>query len=203
MNPADAAAAMCADARDFYRFGWMLGTSGNLSVRVDDASFLISASGKDKGRLSADDFLTCGFDGSPLEETALRPSAETLIHCAIYVERPQVGAVYHVHDPYAALCSARDRDSGGTVFRDLEMIKGLDIWDEARVEVPILPNHFDIPTIAEDVRGVLQTSGSRAPGVNIFNHGIYAWGRTAREARRHVETFGYLFRHSWEAGRGA
>lgn len=166
-------------------------------MRRDEASFLITASGKDKGRLTADDFLVCDLDGAPVDAAQpQRPSAETLVHCAIYAALPEVGAVYHVHEVHAALCSDRDAAQGETRFRGLEMIKGLDIWDTDEVSVPIVPNHADIPALA---RAVAQQLAGRAPAVNIERHGFYAWGRTAFEAKRHTETLAYLFRYSWEA----
>lgn len=193
---------MVTDARAFYEFGWLLGTSGNLSVRRDTESFLITASGKDKGRLTEDDFLLCDIDGEPAEETGHRPSAETLVHCVLYRRRPDTGAVYHVHEPYSGLCSARDSERGSTQFSRLEMIKGLNIWEEEIViEVPIVANHFEIPELAAAIDAALDDADPRVPAVNIYNHGIYAWGENAFEAKRHVETLAYLYRYSWEAGR--
>lgn len=193
-----AAATMVADARTFYEFGWLMGTSGNLSVRRDAATFLITASGKDKGRLGPADFLLCDLDGKPAESTLHRPSAETLVHCAIYAAVAEAGAIYHVHEPFAALCSDRDAAVAHTRFEGLEMIKGLDIWDVDSVEVPIVTNHSDIPMLAEAIRPHI---GTRARAVNILRHGFYTWGATPFEAKRHVETLAYLYRYSWEARR--
>lgn len=202
---ARAARDMVADAQSFYRFGWLMGTSGNLSVRRDEASFLITASGKDKGRLDLDDFLLCGLDGLPDEPTAHRPSAETRVHCEIYRRFTDVGAIYHVHEPHAALCSDRDHAAGATRVRDVEMIKGLDIWEaDAVVDLPILPNPLDTTELAEvvgrflDARSFDADAGPRIPAVNILRHGFYAWGRSPFEARRHVESLAYLYRYSWE-----
>lgn len=202
--PRHLAERMCRDAAAFYRFGWLLGTSGNLSTRIDADSFLVSASGKDKGELTPDDFLVCGLDAKPTGDTPLRPSAETPIHAAIYERFAAVGAIYHVHEPYSALCSGRDGLGGVTVFRDLEMLKGLDIWaPNAVVEVPVLPNHSAIPELARAIDESFdrEHDSFSAPGVNIFQHGFYAWGTDNFEAKRHVETLAYLFRHSWEASR--
>ena len=194
------AEAMARDARAFYAHGWLMGTSGNLSCRLDPSSFLITASGKDKGALSGSDFLVCDLQGEAVGETPHRPSAETLVHCEIYARRAEAGAIYHVHDPFAALCSARDEEAGETRFRGLEMIKGLDVWEEdAEVALPILPNHASIPQLAYAVAEHLEQDQAhhRVPGVNILRHGVYAWGRTAAEAKRHIETLHYLCHYSW------
>ena len=203
VDRARAAAAMVADAATFHGFGWLMGTSGNLSVRRDPSSFLITASGKDKGRLGPDDFLLCGLDGLPAEPTEHRPSAETKVHCEVYRRFPDIGAIYHVHEPYAALCSDRDEAAGATRVRDVEMIKGLDIWEhDATVDLPILPNPLDTAELARLVGAYLDRDDvdRRIPAVNILRHGVYAWGRGPFEARRHVESLAYLYRYSWERG---
>ena len=117
----------------------------------------------------------------------------------LYAAFPDAGAVYHVHEPYAALCSDRDAEQGETTFRDVEMIKGLDIWDEPVASVPIIENFRDIPELAAATKARL---GGRAPAVNILRHGFYTWGRDAFAAKRHVESLAYLYRYSWERTRG-
>lgn len=195
------AATMVKDARAFYHHGWLMGTSGNLSIRTGEEQFLITASGKDKGALQQSDFLLCGLDGKPLAETPHKPSAETLIHCVIYKQMPTAQAIYHVHDPFAALCSARDHDQGSTEISGVEMIKGLDIWDQdAIIHIPILPNHAHIPTLSTAVSEHLKSDRGRwpVPCVNLLRHGVYAWGKTPAEAKRHIETLCYLFHYSWQ-----
>ncbi|MFU8806215.1 MAG: methylthioribulose 1-phosphate dehydratase [Bradymonadaceae bacterium] len=201
MNQHQARQEMILSARAFYGHGWMMGTSGNLSVRMEDDRFLITASGKDKGALTDDDFLLCDLAGRPVEDTSNRPSAETLVHCVIYRRFPEVRAIYHVHQVHAALCSARDRAQKSTSFADLEMIKGLDVWEEgASIAVPILDNLHDIPALARHIDEFLESPqfDPRVPGVNLYNHGLYAWGDSTSAAKRHIETFGYLFEYGWE-----
>src|SRR5262245_48951846 len=67
-----------------YGRGWALGTSGNFSVVLSRSPLrlLITASGRDKGRLSGDDFLVVDHEGRPIEagrDPATMPSAETLL----------------------------------------------------------------------------------------------------------------------------
>lgn len=192
---AEAARDMIRAATAFYQFGWLMGTSGNLSVRMDENHFLISGSGKHKGELTETDFLLCNLEGKAAEESSLRPSAETLLHCVIYRKNPDCHAIFHVHHPGSALCSARDAQDGFTTFTDLEMIKGLDIWDKDQVRIPIVENHRHIPDLAQAVN---QTE-PEVPGIMVLRHGYYAWGRSAFEARRHVESLAYLFDYAWAA----
>lgn len=205
----NAAHDMLHAARAFYNHGWLLGTSGNLSVRTHNPQqFLITASGKDKGQLEPTDFLVCDMNAKPVGETPHKPSAETLVHAVIYTHLPEAGAIYHVHQLHAALCSDRDlspnSNQNSTLLKDLEMIKGLGIWQpDAEIHVPIIENHYDIPTLAKAIEDHITSDhfDPRVPGVNIHNHGIYAWGKNAAEAKRHIESFGYLFHYSWERTR--
>ncbi|HLO50395.1 MAG TPA: class II aldolase/adducin family protein, partial [Kamptonema sp.] len=48
---------LIAAATHFYNRGWMVGTAGNLSARLADGSFWITASGRAKGQLTDQDFI--------------------------------------------------------------------------------------------------------------------------------------------------
>ncbi|MEM1350659.1 MAG: methylthioribulose 1-phosphate dehydratase [Myxococcota bacterium] len=198
-------ASIITDAREFASRGWLLGTCGNLSARTSPDQFIVTASGRDKGRLTPDDFILCDLDAQPLGEPVpgLKPSAETLLHAAIYRRFPDVGAVYHVHDVHAALCSHRDEALGHTALADVEMIKGLGVWDEgAAIQIPILANPAHIPELAMLVEAFLAQRGDSAsvPAVNILRHGTYAWGADCFAAKRHTDSLGYLFEYAWKVG---
>lgn len=175
--------------------GWFPGTSGNLSVRVGDFApdsfhFAVTASGKDKSVHTPEDFLFVNTSCEPCEATKLKPSAETLIHAKIY-RMTGCGAIFHVHTVFNSLLSERYGDSGFLHAQGIELIKGLGIWEEnAAIRIPILPNYADIPSIAKLIPSALNPD---IPGILLRNHGIYAWGRNAFEAKRHLEAFEFIF----------
>lgn len=177
--------------------GWFPATSGNMSVRIgtagtDNLSFAVTSSGKDKSVHGPEDYLIVDQNGQPLEPTALKPSAETLIHCEIY-KATGCGAVFHVHTVFNNLVSELYAEKGHIPVQGVELIKAFNIWEEnARIEIPILPNYADIPQIA---RLVDQAIVPRIPGIVLRNHGIYAWGANAFEAKRHLEAFEFLFEY--------
>lgn len=176
---------------------WFPGTSGNLSLRVGEYTpenfhFAITASGKDKSVSTPSDFLFVDQDGRPCETTGLKPSAETLIHCEIYRETG-CGAVFHVHTVFNNLVSEYFGEQGAVPIQGLELIKAFNIWEEnAAITIPVLPNYAEIPKIAELVSGVLNQS---IPGILLRGHGIYAWGKNAFEAKRHLEAFEFIFEY--------
>jgi len=76
------------------------GSSGNLSFRAG-RNFVITASYTDLGFVSVKDFVrvkTASLtDQRVIAEGVRHPSSETLLHAAIYQERPGIGAIFHGH----------------------------------------------------------------------------------------------------------
>src|SRR5687767_4969738 len=80
--------------REFYRRGWVLGTSGNFSMLTsrEPTRICVTASGGDKGKLDDMNFLELDDHGKIVSGFG-RPSAETVLHQTIYRCRPQAGSV--------------------------------------------------------------------------------------------------------------
>lgn len=177
--------------------GWFPGTSGNLSVRVsapdEPLLMMVSASGRDKGSMAAADFLLVDDSLRPVEPGAARPSSETVVHARIY-ETTGCGCVLHVHTVWNNLIAELCASQGDVVLQDLEMIKGLDIWVEAaEIRVPIVENLFHLPALADAVaERIIDVS---VPGALVRRHGLYVWGTTPFEARRHVEALEFMFEY--------
>jgi methylthioribulose-1-phosphate dehydratase len=195
MDPREALAAL---AKLFYERGWMMGTAGNLSLRLPDCSFWITASGKLKGRLGPADFLRVAPGGAVLERSgpADRPSAETCVHDAVYRLVPDAGACFHVHSVAGNVAARLSEGTGGRTLRlpPLEMLKGLGIADEEpEVDLAVVPNHAQVPRIADELVARFAAEPPRVPGFLIRDHGLTAWGADADAALNHVELFEYLF----------
>lgn len=181
----------------FHARGWSLGTSSNYSVVLirDPLELLITASGKDKGRLGRGDFVRVGADGRPTSDQQPKSSAETLLH-VVAAERPEVGAVLHTHSVWGTLLSDWFHSDGGFEIQGYEMLKGLEgiRTHEHAAWVPIFENTQDIPSLAEQVRERFASAEwPLTHGYLIHRHGLYTWGRDLAEARRHIEIYEFLF----------
>ncbi|MCF6469984.1 methylthioribulose 1-phosphate dehydratase [Nonomuraea sp. MG754425] len=187
--------SLAAMAKALYARGWMEGTAGNLSVRLDDGRALITASGLSKGELTPDDMVLVEAEtGSPLTPDGRRPSAETCIHAALYRVFPGCGAVVHAHCPYGTAVSA---GAGGNSvrFTGFEIIKGLGLADPSQVEVPVFANWADVPRIAHEVAERYAAPGPGTPPVFLIeHHGATAWGPTLEAARNRLECLEALCR---------
>ncbi len=180
----------------FHQRAWSLGTSSNYSVVVDrePLELLITASGKDKGRLARTDFARINAQGKPTTPNQPKASAEAHLHIAL-AEVAQAGAILHTHSVWGTILSDYFHESGGVEIKGYEMLKGLKDVEthEHREWVPIFENTQDIPALADQVREALAQETTPLHGFLIRRHGLYTWGEDLDQARRQVEVFEFLF----------
>lgn len=86
--------------RCLYQRGFVVGTEGNVSVRVAPDRCWITPTGCHKGQLQPDDLLLIDLAGR-VQFGRGRPSSEMPMHLALYTSRPDVFAVVHAHPPLA------------------------------------------------------------------------------------------------------
>lgn len=194
----EAGAALAAEARRFSGYGWMRGTSGNLSIVVDRDPLVlaVTASGLDKSELTDRDVVLIDADGEALDVDDPRPpSAEAGLHAHI-AARTGAGAVFHVHAFDAVV--AGHRWPGGVEIRDMEMLKGIGhrAHDET-VTIPVIVNDQDMRVEAarfDEVYVPATAEVPEVPALIVANHGMYAWGADVAAARRHLEIAEWLLR---------
>lgn len=188
-----------AIGRQFYSQGWSVGTSSNYSVvhSRDPLSILVTASGMDKGRLKVDDFVRVNSEGKPEVEDQPKSSAETQLHVVVANHFPNVQCILHTHSVWGTVLSDQFFEQGYVEFDGFEMLKGLEgiKTHQTNYRLPIFENTQDIPVLADQVEkwltGPFPDHGFH--GYLIRNHGLYTWGNSVAEARRHIEVFEFLF----------
>jgi len=188
------ASALCTTAQWCYARGWVPATSGNFSVReVATGRVLISPSGLDKGAMTMVDLLEIDREGRVIGGDG-RPSAETELHRVIYRGRSDAGAILHVHSIWNTLLSARFAPMGYVPIEGYELLKGLSgVVSHAHLErVPILENSQQYDELSQRLAMALMQY-PHAHGVLLSRHGLYTWGQSVAEARRHLEALEFLF----------
>jgi methylthioribulose-1-phosphate dehydratase len=191
-------AALARIGVEFHRRGWSLGTSSNYSVVLgrDPLQLLVTASGKDKSKLTGDDFVLVDSTGKCIGENRSKPSAETMLHCVLAEKLPNVGAVLHTHSVWGTILSDRFIHQGGFTITGYEMLKGLSGVGshENEERFAVVENTQDIPKLAKEIgRRIDQHDPAIRHGYLIRRHGLYTWGRDVEEAYRHIEILEFLF----------
>lgn len=195
LRSAKPAAELAAAGREFYRRGWVMGTSGNFSVLLArrPMRLCITASGNEKGALDETHFLELD-DNVEILEGFGKPSAETLLHLTIYRLMPKARSILHTHSVWGTILSDRCFENGAIEIEGYEMLKGLSgvQTHQHKEVVPIVENSQDYVALSHVIENVVREN-KKIHGIYLRRHGLYTWGETIADAKRHIEIFEFLF----------
>jgi methylthioribulose-1-phosphate dehydratase len=188
--------ALCATAQWCYARDWVPATSGNFSAWATDSGserIFITPSGLDKGQLTQEQLLEIDREGLPVTQNG-KPSAETGLHLVLYAARPAARAILHVHTVWNTLLSGHFAGQPHVSITGYEILKGLSgVTTHTHEErVPLLENTQDYPALEAEMKAALDDYPA-AHGVLLTRHGLYTWGQSVAEARRHLEALEFLF----------
>jgi methylthioribulose-1-phosphate dehydratase len=168
--------------------GWIPATAGNFSHRIDQRFVAVTRSGIDKGAIGPGDVAVVAID----DVAPPGVSAETPLHLARYRTDPAIGAIFHVHTVASTVLSRLDAAAGAVRTDGYEMHKAIGLPShESIVEIPVFANDQDTARLAAAVETRLGRAAT-VPGFLLAGHGLYGWGATAADARRHVEALEFL-----------
>lgn len=190
----DAAKGLVAIGRFLDTRGWAPATAGNYSVCFESGRAAITASGFDKRALTVADILVVDLDGRPVGETALRPSAETLLHTQLYRDLGWARVVLHTHSIASTTLGMASPQPNEIALANYELLKALRGFDThaTAAHIPVFENTQDMPTLAAETSAYLGKNPD-CPGYLIRGHGLYTWAADMTAARRQVEALEFLF----------
>ncbi len=164
--------------RLLWQKGWVAANDGNVSVRLEDDTFLATPTGVSKYFITPDMLCHIDKDGNLLEERkdGHRPSSEIKMHLRCYQERPDVGAVVHAHPPCATGFAVANKALDNYCM--IETIVGLG-------SIPVTP--FGAPSTYE-VPEAIAPYLAEHDVVLLKNHGALAVGDNLIGAYYHMET---------------
>lgn len=176
MTHAGARESLCAHGRSLYDRGLTHGSTGNLSVKSGDR-FLLTPTGSSLGSLDPARLAVVDASGRHVDGDA--PTKEALLHLAMYRQRPDDGAVVHLHSLHSVAVS---------VLADVDpadVLPPLTAYYAMRVgTLPLLPYFAPGDAALADAVGVAAT---RHHAVLLANHGPVVSGRTLAAAADAIE----------------
>ena len=183
---------------DLPRYGLVTFTWGNVSA-IDRARGLVAIkpSGVGYETMTVDDIVVVDMQGQVVEGK-LRPSSDTATHLALYRRYRSLGGVVHTHSTHATA------------------------WAQAGLAIPALgtthADYFlgDIPCTRalteQEVQGEYELNTGRViietlkegeplhtPGVVVYQHGPFAWGKDAHDAVHNAVVMEEVARMAWIA----
>lgn len=184
--------------RFFNQKGWSPATSTNYSVRSENPQeYIISRSGVDKSKFASSDLILINPKGEvlpPFNRPGIKSSAETEIHTHIYKTYPDMNCVLHTHSVLGTVLSQVFLKEKQIRFEGFEIQKGLEgnMTHELESILPIVPNSQVMADILKDMDHHF-TDKPSIHGFLIAGHGLYTWGKDIPTAKRHIETYEFLF----------
>ena len=94
--------SICRLAKSLFDRGLTIGSSGNISVRLDDG-WLMTPTGSSMGNLDPNEISKLDLSGNLISGN--NPTKESFLHIAMYDERPDSGAVVHLHSTHSVAVS--------------------------------------------------------------------------------------------------
>ena len=151
-------------SRRSYQRNLVAGTGGNLSVRIPDTdTVLVTLTGISLGDVEPEENILVTLEGEVIESPmGLQGSKETGFHLIAYRLRPDVGAIAHVHPPYATAYANR--------MQPLPMVTV-----SARANLKQVPCIACFAAGSQDLRDAVEECIRSNPGINTLlmeEHGI-------------------------------
>lgn len=176
MTESQAREAIVRIARSMFERGLTHGSTGNISVRIDNG-WLMTPTGSsfgdlDPARLSKLDAAGRHVGGDP-------PTKEAFLHRAMYDEQPRFGAVVHLHSTHSVAVSVLDEVDAADVLPPLTAYYVMRVGT-----LPLLPYFAPgDPQLAEAVRGY----AGRHHALLLANHGPVVAGTSLAAASDAIE----------------
>ncbi|MFL6674699.1 MAG: 3-oxo-tetronate 4-phosphate decarboxylase [Massilia sp.] len=157
--------------RSLFERGLTAGSSGNLSVRLDDG-WLLTPTNASLGRLDPARLSRLDWEGRLVSGDP--PSKEAFLHRAMYQQRAGAGAIVHLHSTHSAavscMCGLQHDDCIPPLTPYFVMKIG---------RLPLLPYHRPGDPALADAIGAL---ARRHSAVLLANHGPVVSGSTLEAA---------------------
>ncbi|WP_298236343.1 aldolase [uncultured Azohydromonas sp.] len=134
MNELTLREEVCAAGRSLFERGYVHGTAGNISVRLEDGSFLITPTDACLGRLEPQRLAHVDSDGQPLGGD--RASKTLALHRRIYAADSAARCVIHTHSTHLVALTLKG------VWRPSDIVPPITPYYVMKVgHVPLIPYH--------------------------------------------------------------
>jgi L-fuculose-phosphate aldolase len=172
---------ICLIGKLMHEKGYIDGTSGNISARLDGDRVLTTPSGLAKGMMTPDELIIIDMEGKRAEPVTpgtehLRPTSEALMHLECYRQRADVFGVVHAHPQAAVALTIAGYDFRQCLIPEMVVILGM---------VPTAP--YSTPASAENrdaISGLIQEHDV----IMLAHHGSLTVAGTVWDAYLKLET---------------
>jgi ribulose-5-phosphate 4-epimerase/fuculose-1-phosphate aldolase len=168
--------SVCRLAKSLFDRGLTIGSSGNISVRLDDG-WLMTPTGSSMGSLDPNEISKLDLAGNLI--SGKNPTKESFLHIAMYDERPDSGAVVHLHSTHSVAVSCLADIDKKNVLPPITAYYVMKIG-----KLPLVP-YFPPGDI--NLAKAVKEMASDHHAVLLANHGPVVAGKTLEDAVYAIE----------------
>ncbi len=180
--------------------GLVIYTWGNVSA-IDRESGLvvIKPSGVDYATMKVEDMVVLNLDGEKIEGD-LNPSSDTPTHLELYKNFGDIAAVVHTHSEWATSWAQAGRDIPCYGTTHCDYFYG-DIPCARMLTDNEIKNDYELNTgkVIVETLNERKIKASEIPGILIFNHGPFAYGKNAADAVHNAKVMEELAKMAFRA----
>lgn len=158
-------------AASIYNRGLTFGSSGNISVRLEDG-WLMTPTGATMGEL--DPARLSKLDANGRHVAGDPPTKETFLHQAMYGQRPDAGAIVHLHSTHSVAVSCLSDIDPANVLPPITAYYVMKVGT-----LPLVP-YF--PPGDLNLARAVEEMASAHHAVLLANHGPVVAGKSLRDA---------------------
>lgn len=168
---------ICSVCHKMWQRGIVAANDGNVSVKLEDGTFLCTPTGISKYDIQPDMLIRIKEDGTVLEASeGYRPSSEMKMHIRCYREREDIRAVVHAHPPIATSFASMGKPLDGYyVMECIVNLGAVPIAEYATPSTEAVPNSI-APHLAHH------------DGILLAHHGALTVGDTLETAYFKMES---------------
>lgn len=152
------------------------GSTGNISVRTEDG-FLMTPTGSSMGKLDPDRLCEISKEGEHVGGD--RPTKESVLHLAMYEQRPDARAVVHLHSTHSVAVSCLDEIDPSNVLPPITAYYVMRVGT-----LPLVPYY---PPGDEDLAKAVGALASQHHAILMAHHGPVVAGTSLSAAVDAVE----------------
>jgi len=168
--------AVCELGASLFNRGLTFGSAGNISVRIGDG-WLMTPTNVSLGRLDPGRLAKLDLDGKLVSGDA--PTKESVLHRAMYGERPDAGAVVHLHSTHSVAVSCLDGIDPANVLPPITAYYVMRVG-----RLPLVPYH---PPGDRDLAEAVRRLAGKHHAVLLANHGPVVAGTSLDAAANAIE----------------
>ncbi|MEG1689054.1 MAG: L-ribulose-5-phosphate 4-epimerase, partial [Hafnia sp.] len=179
-------------------YGLVTFTWGNVSaIDRERGIVIIKPSGVPYDTMKADDMVVVDLQGNIVEGN-YRPSSDTSTHLELYRRYPHLGGIVHTHSTHATAWAqaglsipALGTTHADYFFGDIPCTRALTI-DEIAGDYELNTGKVIVETLGD-------TNPMHTPGIVVYQHGPFAWGKDALDAVHNAVVMEEVAKMAWIA----